>query len=60
LVKVWPYLRKPPPDEPPPDFPVWPLWYAALVWVHTRQAGALLVIGLGLGVLARLVFPAMG
>src|SRR5581483_2315521 len=30
LVKVWPYLRKPPPDEPPDGFPVWPLWYAAL------------------------------
>lgn len=53
LVKVWPYFRKPPPDEPPPGFPVWPLWYAALAWLHTRQAGALLVIGLGLGVLTR-------
>lgn len=60
LVKVWPYLRKPPPDEPPDGFPVWPLWYAALAWVHTRQAGALLVVGLGLGVLARVVFPSMG
>jgi 1,4-dihydroxy-2-naphthoate octaprenyltransferase len=56
LVKVWPYFRKPPPDEPPDGFPVWPLWYAALAWVHTRQAGALLVIGLGLGVLARILF----
>jgi 1,4-dihydroxy-2-naphthoate octaprenyltransferase len=46
LVKIWPYLRKPPPDEPPEGFPVWPLWYAALAFLHTRQAGALLVIGL--------------
>jgi 1,4-dihydroxy-2-naphthoate octaprenyltransferase len=60
LVKVWPCFRKPPPDDPPAGFPVWPLWYAALAWVHTRQAGALLVIGLGLGVLARIVFPSMG
>jgi 1,4-dihydroxy-2-naphthoate polyprenyltransferase len=49
LVKVWPYFRRPPPDEPPADFPVWPLWYAALAWVHVRQAGALLVAGLAIG-----------
>jgi len=53
LVKVWPYFRRPPPDEPPKNFPVWPLWYAALAWVHTRQAGLLLVIGLALGILSR-------
>ena len=53
LVKVWPYLRKPPPDEPPENFPVWPLWYAALAWLHTRQAGALLVLGLLIGAVLR-------
>lgn len=51
VVKVWPYLRRPPPDEPPKGFPVWPLWYAALVWLHTRHAGGLLVVGLAVGVL---------
>ncbi len=51
LVKVWPRFRHPPPDEPPPGFPVWPLWYAALAWVHVRQAGALLVLGLAIGTL---------
>jgi 1,4-dihydroxy-2-naphthoate octaprenyltransferase len=50
LAKVWPRFRRPPPAEPPPGFPVWPLWYAALAWVHVRQAGALLVLGLALGV----------
>jgi 1,4-dihydroxy-2-naphthoate octaprenyltransferase len=50
LTKVWPRFRRPPPDEPPPGFPVWPLWYAALAWVHVRQAGALLVLGLLVGV----------
>ncbi|HVL83418.1 MAG TPA: prenyltransferase [Pseudonocardia sp.] len=49
LLKVWPYFRRPPPAEPPPKFPVWPLWYAALAWVHVRQAGALLVLGLAVG-----------
>jgi 1,4-dihydroxy-2-naphthoate octaprenyltransferase len=51
LVKVWPYFRRPPPDEPPTGFPVWPLWYAALAFVHVRQAGALLVVGLAIGAL---------
>ena len=32
-------------------FPVWPLWYAALAWVHVRQAGGLLVLGLAIGAL---------
>jgi len=53
LTKVWPYFRRPRPDEPPPKFPVWPLWYAALAWVHVRQAGALLVLGLSVGALLR-------
>lgn len=53
LVKVWPYFRRPPPDEPPDGFPVWPLWYAALAWVHVRQAGALLVVGLGIDAVLR-------
>jgi 1,4-dihydroxy-2-naphthoate polyprenyltransferase len=49
LGKVWRRFRRPPPDEPPADFPVWPLWYAALAWVHVRQAGLLLVLGLAVG-----------
>ncbi len=49
LVKIWPYFRRPSPDQPPPDYPVWPLWYAALAWVHVRQAGGLLVLGLAVG-----------
>src|SRR6201991_3933344 len=50
LARVWPRFRRPPPAEPPANFPVWPLWYAALAWVHVRQAGALLVLGLAVGV----------
>ena len=53
LAKIWPLFRRPPPGEPPPGFPVWPLWYAALAWVHVRQAGALLVLGLAAGALLR-------
>jgi 1,4-dihydroxy-2-naphthoate octaprenyltransferase len=49
LRKSWPYLRKPRPLKRPENFPVWPLWYAAVTFVHTRRAGALLVLGLVAG-----------
>ena len=39
-------LRKPAPGEPPAGFPVWPLWFAAIAFVHVRRAGGLLVLGL--------------
>jgi 1,4-dihydroxy-2-naphthoate octaprenyltransferase len=39
-------LRRPRPDHPPRGFPVWPLWFAAFAFTHTRRAGALLVLGL--------------
>ena len=39
-------LSEPRPDAPPKGFPVWPLWFAAICFVHTRRAGALLVLGL--------------
>jgi 1,4-dihydroxy-2-naphthoate octaprenyltransferase len=46
LVPSWKALSRPRPDEPPPGFPVWPLWFAAVAFVHTRRAGSLLVLGL--------------
>ena len=46
---------RPKPDEPPAGFPIWPLWFAALAFVHTRRAGGLLVLGLAIGALGGLV-----
>jgi 1,4-dihydroxy-2-naphthoate polyprenyltransferase len=46
LVPSWKALGRPRPDEPPAGFPVWPLWFAAVAFVHTRRAGSLLVLGL--------------
>jgi 1,4-dihydroxy-2-naphthoate octaprenyltransferase len=46
LVRAWPYMTRPRPAEPPEDFPVWPLWYAAIAFVHLRRPVALLVLGL--------------
>jgi 1,4-dihydroxy-2-naphthoate octaprenyltransferase len=50
-------LSRPRPDEPPAGFPVWPLWFAAICFVHTRRAGALLVAGLGVAALAGTGLP---
>jgi 1,4-dihydroxy-2-naphthoate octaprenyltransferase len=52
LVAVWPWLRQPRPQQPPRPVPVWPLWFAALAFVHLRVAGPLLVVGLAVAAIA--------
>lgn len=49
LRKAWKALDEPRPARPPARFPVWPLWFAAIAFLHTRRAGALLVLGLIVG-----------
>jgi 1,4-dihydroxy-2-naphthoate octaprenyltransferase len=46
--QVWGPLSKPPPATKPRGFPVWPLWYAAWAFLHTRNAGAVLIVGVAL------------
>lgn len=46
LRKVARALRSPRPSRPPKGFPVWPLWFAAICFLHVRRAGGLLVLGL--------------
>jgi 1,4-dihydroxy-2-naphthoate octaprenyltransferase len=46
LVRAIKALRRPRPARPPRGFPVWPLWFAAFTFTHTRRAGALLIVGL--------------
>src|SRR2546421_2572079 len=46
LFRALKWLGRPRPAEPPRGFPVWPLWFAAFAFTHTRRAGALLVAGL--------------
>ena len=48
LFRALKWLGRPRPAEPPRDFPVWPLWFAAFAFTHTRRAGALLVAGLAI------------
>ena len=51
LAKIWGSYGEPKPEAPPPGFPIWPLWFAALAFVHTRRAGGLLVLGTLVGAL---------
>ena len=43
VIKVY---NKPQPEEPPPNYPIWPLWYVAWAFTVTRRAGGLFVLGL--------------
>jgi len=47
--------RHPRPAAPPPEYPpnIWPLWYAALAFQHTRRFGSLFLLGLSADLLAR-------
>jgi 1,4-dihydroxy-2-naphthoate octaprenyltransferase len=50
-VRVYSHPR---PAAPPPEYPpnIWPLWYAALAFQHTRRFGALFLLGLAADVAA--------
>lgn len=51
LWRVLNAYNQPKPAEPPPDYPVWPLWYVSLAFVHTRFAGFLFIAGLVLNLI---------
>lgn len=44
-------FREPPPETAPEGYPIWPLWYVAWAFLHTRRAGALLIGGMTLNAL---------
>jgi 1,4-dihydroxy-2-naphthoate octaprenyltransferase len=49
IPRAWEVIRvynKPPPEEPPAGYPIWPLWYVAWAFTLTRRAGGLFVLGL--------------
>jgi 1,4-dihydroxy-2-naphthoate octaprenyltransferase len=54
LWEVLKLLSRPRPEAPPPNYPLWPLWYVAACFLVTRRAGALFVVGLILDA----IFPA--
>jgi len=53
LVQVWRAYMEPKPAEPPKGYPVWPLWYAPVAFVHARRAGALFLVGLAIAAIIR-------
>lgn len=53
LVKAWRKFGEPRPAEPPRGLVVWPLWFAAIAFLHARRAGALLLLGLAVGAALR-------
>jgi 1,4-dihydroxy-2-naphthoate octaprenyltransferase len=53
LVQVIKIYRAPRPQEPPADYPIWPLWFVSAAFFHNKLAGGLFVLGLVLS----LIFP---
>ena len=51
-VRVYSHPR---PAGPPPEYPpnIWPLWFAAFAFQHTRRFGSLFLLGLAADVVAR-------
>lgn len=59
LVEIWPILSNPKPAEKPDDFPdVWPNYYVAAAFHHTRRFGGLFLLALILDTVVRVLWPA--
>jgi 1,4-dihydroxy-2-naphthoate octaprenyltransferase len=54
LREVLKAYAEPKPAVPPPGYRIWPLWYVALAFHHSRAAGGLFVAGLLVNVLVGL------
>ena len=46
LLRVLKVYGQPKPTEPPPNYPIWPLWYVSWAFLITRSAGGWLVLAL--------------
>jgi 1,4-dihydroxy-2-naphthoate octaprenyltransferase len=60
LPRLWAVLRvfnEPKPDSPPHSYVGWPLWFVGQAFVHTRRAGALLILGLILNAIIPVHLP---
>lgn len=49
LRRVAATYRRERPIEPPPRYPLWPLWFGPWAFLHARRTGALFVAGLLIG-----------
>jgi len=58
LVKIWPILSNPKPDEKPEDFPdVWPNYYVAAAFHHTRHFGGWFILAVIADTVVKLIWP---
>jgi 1,4-dihydroxy-2-naphthoate octaprenyltransferase len=57
LVMVLKVFNSPRPESPPEGWVGWPLWFVAAAFVHTRRAGALLIVGLLLNAILPITLP---
>ena len=57
LVQVLRQFSAPRPETPPHSYVGWPLWFVGGAFVHTRRAGATLILGLLLNVLIPVQLP---
>ena len=46
LIEVLKLFGQPKPNVPPHSYVGWPLWFVGQAFIHTRRAGALLILGL--------------
>jgi 1,4-dihydroxy-2-naphthoate octaprenyltransferase len=46
LRQVLKIYNEPKPDEPPENYPVWPLWFVSAAFFHNKLAGGMFVLGL--------------
>ena len=54
LLLVLNMLSKPRPEEPPEDYPAWPVWFSGFAFFHNRMFGGLLILGLIVDTLLRI------
>jgi len=57
LVSTLRTYSKPRPETPPHSYVGWPLWFVGASFVHTRRAGALLILGLLLNAFVPIHLP---
>jgi 1,4-dihydroxy-2-naphthoate octaprenyltransferase len=57
LVTVLKVFNAPRPEGPPEGWVGWPLWFVAAAFVHTRRAGALLILALLLNAILPITLP---
>ncbi len=53
LIEVLGTYSKSKPEQPPEDYPVWPLWFVSASFYHNKLAGGMFVLGL----ILNLIFP---